>query len=222
MKKLAIFDLDGTLLNTIKDLGEAVNYALDRNGFHTHSVASYPYFVGNGVRRLIERSLPEDARNKTTVVDTMLKDFKQYYNDHNTDRTTPYDGIPELLADLHENGVKLAVASNKYQQATLKIINHFFPNIPWVAIQGQQDNIPVKPDPSIVFMILAEAKISKQDTIYIGDSGIDMETARRACIDSVGVSWGFRPVKELKEYHANVIISKPQDILPIIQDGIPL
>jgi phosphoglycolate phosphatase len=222
MKKLAIFDLDGTLLNTIKDLGEAVNFALDRNGFHTHSVASYPYFVGNGVRRLIERSLPEDARKKAAVVDAMLKDFKQYYNEHNTDRTVPYDGIPELLQQLNESGVKLAVASNKYQQATLKIINHFFPDIPWIAIQGQQEGVPVKPDPSIIFMILSEAKIAKQDTIYIGDSGIDMETARRACIDSVGVTWGFRPVKELKEYHANVIINKPQDITAIIENGIPL
>ena len=222
MKKLAIFDLDGTLLNTIKDLGEAVNFALDRNGFHTHSVASYPYFVGNGVRRLIERSLPEDARKKAAVVDAMLKDFKQYYNEHNTDRTVPYDGIPELLQQLNESGVKLAVASNKYQQATLKIINHFFPDIPWIAIQGQQEGDPVKPDPSIIFMILSEAKIAKQDTIYIGDSGIDMETARRACIDSVGVTWGFRPVKELKEYHANVIINKPQDITAIIENGIPL
>ncbi len=222
MKKLAIFDLDGTLLNTIKDLGEAVNFALDRNGFHTHSVASYPYFVGNGVRRLIERSLPEDARKKAAVVDAMLKDFKQYYNEHNTDRTVPYDGIPELLQQLNESGVKLAVASNKYQQATLKIINHFFPDIPWIAIQGQQEGVPVKPDPSIIFMILSEAKVAKQDTIYIGDSGIDMETARRACIDSVGVTWGFRPVKELKEYHANVIINKPQDITAIIENGIPL
>ena len=222
MKKLAIFDLDGTLLNTIKDLGEAVNFALDRNGFHTHSVASYPYFVGNGVRRLIERSLPEDARKKAAVVDAMLKDFKQYYNEHNTDRTVPYEGIPELLQQLNESGVKLAVASNKYQQATLKIINHFFPDIPWIAIQGQQEGVPVKPDPSIIFMILSEAKIAKQDTIYIGDSGIDMETARRACIDSVGVTWGFRPVKELKEYHANVIINKPQDITAIIENGIPL
>ena len=152
----------------------------------------------------------------------MLKDFKQYYNEHNTDRTVPYDGIPELLQQLNESGVKLAVASNKYQQATLKIINHFFPDIPWIAIQGQQEGVPVKPDPSIIFMILSEAKIAKQDTIYIGDSGIDMETARRACIDSVGVTWGFRPVKELKEYHANVIINKPQDITAIIENGIPL
>lgn len=222
MKQLAIFDLDGTLLNTIKDLGEAANYALDRNGFHTHSIASYPYFVGNGVRRLIERVLPEDARKKPAVIDSMLKDFKEYYNENNTKLTKPYDGINELLQQLQEMGVKLAVASNKYQLATDKIINHFFPDIEWIAIEGQKEDIPIKPDPSIIFMILATAKIAKQDTIYIGDSGLDMEAARRACIDSVGVTWGFRPVKELKEYHANIIINKPQDIIPIIENGIPL
>lgn len=222
MKQLAIFDLDGTLLNTIKDLGEAVNFALDKNGFHTHSIASYPFFVGNGVRRLIERSLPEDARKQSTVVETMLRDFKQYYNEHNTDRTQPYDGMPELLHQLQEQGVKLAVASNKYQQATEKIIGHFFADIDWVAVVGQQEGVPVKPDPSIIFMILSQAKVAKQDTLYVGDSGIDMEAARRACVDSVGVTWGFRPVKELKENHANVIINKPIDILPIIEKGIPL
>lgn len=222
MKQLAIFDLDGTLLNTIKDLGEAANYALDRNGFHTHSIASYPFFVGNGVRRLIERVLPEDARKKNAVIEAMLKDFKEYYDENNTKLTTPYEGISELLTQLQEQGVKLAVASNKYQVATEKIINHFFPNIEWVAIEGQKEGIPIKPDPSIIFMILSAAKIAKQDTIYIGDSGIDMETARRACVDSIGVTWGFRPVKELKEYHANVIINKPQDIMPIIENGIPL
>ncbi len=222
MKKLAIFDLDGTLLNTIKDLGEAVNYALDRNGFHTHSIASYPFFVGNGVKRLIERALPEDERKKSTVVKKMLADFKEYYNEHNTILTKPYDGIPELLQELQVQGVQLAVASNKYQQATDKIINHFFPDIDFVAVQGQTDDIPVKPDPSIIFMILAKARIAKQDTLLVGDSGIDMETARRACVDSVGVTWGFRPVKEIVEYHANVIINRPLDLLPIVQDGIPI
>ncbi len=222
MKKLAIFDLDGTLLNTIKDLGDAVNYALDHNGFHTHSMASYPYFVGNGVKRLIERALPEDARKNAQVVSNMLRDFKTYYNDHNTDRTVPYEGMPELLSTLQDMGVMLAVASNKYQQATEKIISHYFSNINWVAVLGQQDDIPIKPDPSIIFMVLSQARISKQETLIVGDSGIDMETARRACVDSVGVSWGFRPVKELKEYHANVIINKPQDIITIIENGIPI
>jgi len=222
MKKLAIFDLDGTLLNTIKDLGEAANYALDRNGYHTHSIASYPFFVGNGVRRLIERVLPEDARNQETVVTAMLKDFKEYYDQNNTKRTKPYEGIPELLNELQEMGVALAVASNKYQSATDTIINHYFPDIEWLAVEGQKDGIPIKPDPSILFSIIAKASIAKQETIYIGDSGLDMEAARRACVDSIGVTWGFRPEKELKESNANIIISKPQDIMPIIENGIPL
>ena len=216
MKKLVIFDLDGTLLNTIEDLGRAANHALSVNGFATHSIASYPFFVGNGVRKLLERVLPEDIQ-KDTVIDKMLVDFKQYYNEHNTDYTTPYTGIPELLADLQEEGVKLAVASNKYDFATQKLVTHYFPNIKFAAIEGQKEGIPVKPDPSIVFSILAQAKERKADTLYVGDSGVDMETARRACIDSVGVTWGFRPEKELIEYHAGNIINKPSEIETIVE-----
>lgn len=215
MKKLAIFDLDGTLLNTIEDLGRAANFALEVNGYPTHSIASYPFFVGNGVKRLIERVLPEDKRT-ADIVDNMLVDFKSYYNEHNTDYSVPYDGILELLSSLVENGVKIAVASNKYQQATEKLIKHFFPNVDFIAVEGQKENIPVKPDPSIVFGILAKAKTPKADTIYIGDSGVDMETARRACVDSVGVTWGFRPEKELVENHADNIVRKPSEILQLI------
>ena len=158
MKKLAIFDLDGTLLNSIDDLGHAANYALEKNGYPTHSIASYPFFVGNGVRRLIERVLPEDART-VNIVDRLLVHFKEYYNEHNTDFTVPYQGIPELLNKMSAHGVAIAVASNKYQQATEKLINHYFPNISFVAVEGQKDNVPVKPDPSIVFEILSKAKM---------------------------------------------------------------
>ena len=216
MKKLVIFDLDGTLLNTIEDLGRAANHALSVNGFATHSIASYPFFVGNGVRKLLERVLPEDIQ-KDAVIDKMLVDFKQYYNEHNTDYTTPYAGIPELLADLQEEGVKLAVASNKYDLATQKLVTHYFPHIKFAAIEGQKEGIPVKPDPSIIFSILAQAKERKADTLYVGDSGVDMETARRACVDSVGVTWGFRPEKELIEYHAGSIINKPSEIETIVE-----
>lgn len=215
MKKLAIFDLDGTLLNTIDDLGHAANYALEKNGYPTHSIASYPFFVGNGVRRLIERVLPEDART-VNIVDRLLVHFKEYYNEHNTDFTVPYQGIPELLNKMSAHGVAIAVASNKYQQATEKLINHYFPNISFVAVEGQKDNVPVKPDPSIVFEILSKAKMPKADTIYIGDSGVDMETARRACVDSVGVTWGFRPEKELIESHADNIVNSPSEIAALV------
>ena len=215
MKKLAIFDLDGTLLNTIEDLGHAANHALQAHGYPTHSIASYPFFVGNGVRRLIERVLPEDARTEATI-DRLLSTFKEYYNDHNTDYTKPYEGIPELLSLLSSRGVAIAVASNKYQAATEKLISHFFPTLSFIAVEGQKEGVPVKPDPSIVFEILAKAKTPKADTIYIGDSGVDMETARRACVDSVGVTWGFRPEKELVENHADTIVNSPGDIEKLV------
>ena len=220
MKKLVIFDLDGTLLNTLEDLGRAANYALELNGFATHSMASYPYLVGNGVRRLIERALPDEAKRDNEVVNIMLESFKEYYDEHCTDYTKPYEGIEEVLHTLVDEGTLLAVASNKYQKATSKIIDHFFGHIPWVAVEGQKEGIPVKPDPSLVFQILMQAKTMKSDTLYVGDSGVDMETARRACVDSVGVTWGFRPEKELKEYHAGVVISRPADILTIAAEGL--
>lgn len=221
MKKLVIFDLDGTLLNTIEDLGQAANYALQRNGYATHSMASYPYFVGNGVRRLMTRVLPEDARDDETV-DRVLGDFLEYYDEHCIDYTKPYNGMPELLQDLRDMGVATAVASNKYQKAVDKIITHFFPDINFVAIKGHIEGVNVKPDPSVLFSILAEARAAKADSLYIGDSGVDMEAGRRACIDTVGVTWGFRSKKELVEYHADAIVNNPVDILDIVESGIKI
>ncbi len=218
MKKLVIFDLDGTLLNTIEDLGHATNHALKQAGLATHTMASYPFMVGNGVRRLIERALPEDNRDEATI-ETMLKNFKEYYDEHNTDCTRPYNGIPELLELLRDMGVKLAVASNKYQHAVDKIISHYFPDINFVAVEGQRDGMNVKPDPSIVFNVLAKAKVPKSDVLYVGDSGIDMETARRACVDSVGVTWGFRPLKELVDNYAGTIVNMPNEIADIVSKG---
>ena len=215
MKKLVIFDLDGTLLNTIEDLGNAANYALSQNGYPTHSLASYPFFVGNGVRNLIRKALPDDMRTDS-IIESLLKDFKEYYNEHNTDCTKPYDGIEELLRNLQDNGVKMAVASNKYQQATEKIIASYFGDIDFVAVYGQRDGVNVKPDPSVVFSILSDAKVPKSEVLYVGDSGVDMETARRACVDSVGVTWGFRSEKELNEYHADMIVNKASDIFDIV------
>ena len=219
MKQLVIFDLDGTLLYTIEDLGQAANYALERNGFATHSLASYPYFVGNGVRRLMTRVLPEDAR-QDDIVDRVLSDFKEFYNEHCTDRTKPYNGMPELLDELQAMGVKMAVASNKYQLATDKIISTCFPDIEFVAVEGHREGVNVKPDPSVLFNVLAQAQVAKADTLVVGDSGVDMEAARRACVDSVGVTWGFRSKKELVEYYANAIVNNPADILDIVKNGI--
>lgn len=216
MKRLVIFDLDGTLLNTIEDLGEAANYALEKTGYPTHSIASYPYFVGNGVSKLLQRVLPEDARTEENV-NELRKYFMEYYEVHNTDNTKPYPGIIELLEQLQDDGIKLAVASNKYDSAVKKLITHYFPQIKWAAIEGQKEGVPVKPDPSIVFEILSKCPTKKSDVLYIGDSGVDMETARRACVTSCGVTWGFRPISELMAYHAENIANQPNEIYALVQ-----
>lgn len=210
MKKLAIFDLDGTLLNTISDLGNSCNYALNKMGFPEHPLTVYNFMVGNGVRKLLERAQPDaDA----STIDTLLKYFREHYDEHSTDTTTPYPGIPELLDTLTEAGVAVAVASNKYQAATERIIRHFFPDVPFVSIQGQIDDRLPKPDPSIVFAILNQHPTPKADVLYVGDSAVDIETARRACVESVGVTWGFRPVSELRRAYADHLVSSPAEIL---------
>lgn len=218
MKQLVIFDLDGTLLNTIDDLGNATNYALRSCGYPEHGLKAYPMFVGNGVSKLIERALPEDARSEENVA-TLRKYFTEFYDEHCIDATKPYPGIPELLDELRTRGVAMAVASNKYQAATEKLIRHFFPDMPWVAVEGQKPDFPVKPDPSVVFEILSKHPTAKADTLYVGDSGVDMETARRACIESAGVTWGFRPVSELRKYYADHIVSDPDDIIDLLGHG---
>lgn len=215
MKELVIFDLDGTLINSIKDLGAATNFALQKHGYPVHPLEAYPMFVGNGVNKLIERALPEDSRSQD-YIELLKKDFKEYYDSHNTDYTTTYEGMPELLRELQEKGIKVAVASNKYQAATEKLVRHYYPGIDFVDICGQQEGIPIKPDPSIVFGILAKAGVKKQNVLYVGDSGVDMETARRACVDSAGVTWGFRSAKELQQFNAGTIVDTPSQILQLL------
>lgn len=214
-KTLAIFDLDGTLLNTISDLGNSVNYALEKMGYARHPLSAYQYMVGNGVRKLVERAQP-DADPKT--VDELLGYFREHYDLHCTDTTKPYNGIPELLAKLLDKGLNIAVATNKYQSAAEKIIRHFFPEIPFVAIMGQRPGQPTKPDPSIIFSILNVCPTPKSQVFHCGDSAVDIETARRACVESIGVTWGFRPVSELRKAHADHLVSSADEILKFLDD----
>lgn len=215
MKKLLIFDLDGTLLNTIDDLGNACNHALSHLGMPTHGLIAYPRMVGNGITKLIERALPDDRRTPEIIAEARAI-FVDYYNTHCCDATKPYPGIRELLLDLSNRGINLAVASNKYQAAVERIINHYFSDCNFKAIFGQREGIPVKPDPSIVFEVLTSCPTPKAETLFIGDSGVDIETARRACVDSVGVTWGFRPRKELIDAYADFIVSDPDEIIDLI------
>lgn len=214
---LVIFDLDGTLLNTIADLAEAANYALEKCGFPKHSPVAYPYYVGNGVRKLLERVLPEDERTAENI-DLMYGHFIEYYGKNLTRYTEPYPGIKDLLCDLRDNGINIAVASNKYQAAVEELMNHFFSDLNWASVAGQKEGVPVKPDPSIVFGILSECPTPKADVIYVGDSGVDMVTARRAGVTSVGVTWGFRGEKELRENFADYIVDSTNQILQLALD----
>lgn len=215
MKKLVIFDLDGTLLNTISDLGKACNYALEKMGFATHPIRAYAYMVGNGVRNLMSKAQP-DADEET--IDKLLDYFKEYYNEHCLDNTKPYPGINELLENLKNKGIAVAVASNKYQEATDKIIRGCFPEFDFVAVEGQVEGRNRKPDPSILFSILEKHPVGKKDVLYVGDSAVDIECAQRACVESVGVSWGFRPVVELKKANADHIVTNPAEILDHLND----
>lgn len=215
MKTYVIFDLDGTLLNTIDDLANATNYALRKLGFPTHGLWVYPNMVGNGVTKLIERALPDDSRSEKNIREALAA-FREYYDENCCKDTRPYPGIPELLEDLTASGINLAVTSNKYQEAVTKIISHYFPSANFRAILGNIDGIPRKPDPSIVFKALSMCPTPKAEVLYVGDSGVDMETARRACVESVGVTWGFRPITELKDAYADHIVSTPQQIAELI------
>lgn len=210
-KRLVIFDLDGTLLNTIADLAVATNEALRAMGYPTHAEEVIQTFVGNGVSKLLERSMPLDKRTEENIA-LVRRHFMAYYDQHNADLSTPYPGIADMLSRLQEAGVMLAVASNKYQSATEKLVAHYFPGIDFVCVLGQRQGIPVKPSPDIVLEIMEKANVSRSDTLYVGDSGVDMQTAINAGIDAVAVSWGFRPRAELEAFRTLAIIDKAEDL----------
>ncbi|WP_455592806.1 HAD family hydrolase [Bacteroides sp.] len=211
MKKLIIFDLDGTLLNTIADLANSTNHALKTLGYPTHKVDAYNFMVGNGINKLFERALPEGEKSEENV-QRVRKAFLPHYDLHNADESLPYPGIPELLKTLQADGKLIAVASNKYQAATRKLIERYFPDIRFTAVFGQREGVNVKPDPTIVNDILAIAGISKEETLYVGDSGVDMQTAINSGVTSCGVTWGFRPRTELESFHPDYIVDKAEEI----------
>ena len=215
MKKLVIFDLDGTLLNTIADLAQSTNHALSRLGYPTHEVDKYNFMVGNGINKLFERALPEGEKSEENVL-RVRNEFIPYYDVHNADESRPYPGIPDLLKQLQEKGIQVAVASNKYQAATEKLIRHYFPEIRFVAVFGQREGIKVKPDPTIVEDILQITSVEKKDVLYVGDSGVDMQTALNAGVTACGVTYGFRPRAELESFHPAYIVDRADEILPIL------
>ena len=213
--QLIIFDLDGTLLNTIGDLAVGCDHMLSLRGLPTHSYEEYCTFVGNGIMRLVERALPEELRTEE-YVKAARRDFVEFYIDNIDNHTVPYEGMVELVEQLQTKGAKLAVASNKFQAGTEKLIRKFFPTIEWVEICGNRESVPLKPDTALVDMIIEKAGVERKNCTMVGDSAVDIQTARNAAIRSVGVSWGFRSREELEQAGADHIADTVEELTTLL------
>lgn len=215
-QKLAIFDLDGTLLDTIGDLAEACNYMLSLRGLGSHTREEYAKMVGNGILNLVKRALPEELRTEEYVL-AARHDFLEFYT-ANIDRyTRPYDGIREVLHTLQADGWNLAVASNKFDEGTQKLVQTIFPEINFKSIYGNKDGFPLKPDAALLQLIMEECNATVDTTVMIGDSGVDIQTAKNAGVRSIGCSWGFRPRTELETLAADSIVDNPAEILLVLR-----
>ncbi|MBR2859601.1 MAG: HAD family hydrolase [Alistipes sp.] len=213
--RLAIFDLDGTLLDTIGDLAEACNYMLSLRELGSHTREEYAKMVGNGILNLVKRALPEELRTDEYVM-AARADFLDFYTANIDRHTRPYDGIYEVLHTLQDEGWSLAVASNKFDEGTQKLVRSIFPDIHFSAIYGNKEGFPLKPDAALLDLIIKECDADVATTWMIGDSGVDIQTAKNAEVRSIGCSWGFRPRTELEEFGADYIVDAPSEILQIL------
>jgi phosphoglycolate phosphatase len=215
MFEAVIFDLDGTLIDTIDDIGDAVNRVLSNRNFPTHANSVYRQFVGEGSRILIQRALPENCRNDE-MIDTCYNEYIEDYSMNYDVKTNPYAGIPHLLDALTENGLRLAVLSNKPDAITQNCVKTFFSTWHFDVVLGQRDSVPRKPDPQGALETAKIMSIPPSHFLYLGDTAIDMKTAVSAGMFPVGVLWGFRPLTELKENGACAVIEEPMALLDII------
>lgn len=214
--KLVIFDLDGTLLDTIEDLGTACNHALEMCGYPQREMQEYNMLVGRGIYNLFRGALPPEARTPE-MVEKMKGYFIPFYDIHKADRTKPYPGIPEMLKAVSSAGIMMSIASNKYQDGTEKLVSGYFGDIHFVKILGQRDGKPIKPDPGIVYEAMEEAgNIGKEEVIYVGDSDVDMQTGMNAGVRTIGVTWGFRTEEELLAYRPWRLAHSPEELYSAI------
>lgn len=217
MFKVAIFDLDGTLLNTLDDLANACNYALNKFSFPTHEVEEYKKFIGNGIYKLVERAVPNNKKDKETV-EKVLEIFSEYYNEHMIDMTKPYEGIITLLDELRLKEIKLAVVSNKKHEFTMQIVEKYFGDR-FDIVFGHRESYKAKPDPASVLEVIDKFNILKNECIYIGDSNVDIMTARNSGIECIGVSWGFRGKEELAKAGADYIADNIIELKDILMNN---
>ncbi len=215
MIKGIIFDLDGTLLNTLEDLGSSVNHALTMCGYPTHPLETYKNKIGGGFLSLMQNSCPQNT--EMDDVQKSLKIFLKFYDSKYTNCTKPYDGVLQLLLELQEQGILLGINSNKRDDYTKKLVNLNFPKINFVSVIGQQEGLPKKPDPKGALLILEAMELKPEEVLYVGDSAVDIFTAHNANLLGVGVEWGFRGRMELLEAKADYLIVNPLDILLLIK-----
>ena len=214
--KLIVFDLDGTLINSLEDLADSANWMLLQHGYPTHPVDAYRYFVGDGMRKLIERILPPEERNDVRI-EQCKAEFVAYYTIHMEDKTVVYPGMIELLKELKDRGLKIAVATNKVHIAVAPLMAKYFPGIRFDSMIGQRESIPVKPHPQIMYDILKETGCQPSETLHVGDTATDMQLAHSAGVTPVGVLWGYRPLEDLQEAGAKFIIEKPEELLGLVK-----
>ena len=215
MFQTVIFDLDGTLLNTIDDLTAAGNYVCQRNGWPTHTVEEFKLMVGHGIPNLVSQFSPAEFRSPLLLMST-LSQFSEYYGKHNMDRTVPYDGIPELLASLKEQGVRMAVYSNKADEFSRSLAEHFFPGT-FDAILGKRPGIPGKPDPAGLRLLMRKLGAAPEESVLVGDGETDLRSARNAGLRSVAVTWGFRSREALLAEGPDGMAESPEELLTLLQ-----
>ena len=212
--KAAVFDLDGTLTNTLNDIATAMNRSLRLHGLPEFSVDEYRYLVGDGAKKLAQRAV----RDRQEMAESVRREYQAYYQEHTLDTTRPYPGIPELLQALTERGIQVCVLSNKPHADTCGVVRHFFPEIPFAQIRGQVEGVPVKPDPTGALLIARTLGLKPEAFVYLGDTNVDMRTAVNAGMHPVGVTWGFRPAEELAQAGAEHLIGNPLDLLRFVTE----
>ncbi len=214
MYKLCAFDLDGTLVNTLADIADAINLCLIQLGCPTHTEAALTQMIGDGVRKICARALPADKQHLT---DELVQLYGDRYFEHCLNRSEAYAGMPALVARLHNDGIKLAVASNKPDPQTQRVVAHYFEGVPFAAVYGQRAEIPRKPAPDMLHRVLLDCGVSPDDAIYVGDSNVDVQFAHAAGVRCIGVSWGFRGAQELIEAGADYIVHTADEIYDIVR-----
>jgi phosphoglycolate phosphatase len=214
--RAAMFDLDGTLLDTLSDIAHAMNGVLGERGLPQHPVNAYRRMVGSGLEMLVRRAVPDEVARSRSVVAKLTEDLREAYAREPVARTRPYEGIPILLEDVRARGIPMAVLSNKADELVQEVVAGFFPPDLFVVVQGMRDDVPPKPDPTSARAIASRMGVEPGEVVYLGDSDIDMHTARNAGMIAVGAGWGFRGETELRDAGAEIVIDAPGELVGVI------